>query len=327
MSPKKKKNRNENSNRRPGEVLVDEAPFMQIDPERKRRNMLPWFLFGMLLFVVYFVGCHADFVAHGIIFHPPRYTLDSEDAQIEQDPKNEKYSVVSFQNRKGDHLVGLYFAFNRIDKTNPPKGSILYCHGNGCNITDVIHIALQLRQDLHCNVLIFDYAGYGRSGGRPSTPGILEDGRSARDWLAKHDGIDKDQVIVYGQSLGGSVAIDLAAQDGARALVVESSFTSLGDMGRRMLPFLPLNWMLKERLASVEKIGNFHNPVFISHGKTDTVIPFSQGRRLFEAANEPKTFFVAPNDLGYHSAPHSREHREKLREFINSLPPLEMKER
>jgi fermentation-respiration switch protein FrsA (DUF1100 family) len=91
-------------------------------------------------------------------------------------------------------------------------------------------------------------------------------------------------------------------------------------MGRRLLPFLPVNWLLKENLASVKKIGNFHGPVFVSHGKGDTTIPFEQGERLFQVANEPKTFYIPKPGVDYHSAPHSVEHLEKLREFIDRLP-------
>lgn len=291
--------------------------------QRKSGKMIYWFFLGMLFVFVYYVGCHADSIAKNFLFYPPKYSADSPDAAIEQDSGNEKYSSVSFRNSKGEKLIGLYFSADRVVSDQPARGSILYCHGNGCNVLDVVDIASQLRRDLHCNVMIFDYAGYGRSEGNPTAAGILDDGRAARNWLAKNDGISNDKVIVYGQSLGGSVAVDIAAKDGARALVVESSFTSLGDMGRRMFPFLPINWLLKERLPSVEKIGNYHGPVFISHGKSDEVIPFSQGQRLFDAANEPKTFYIPPQEFDYHSASHCREHREKLKAFLDSLPPLE----
>jgi fermentation-respiration switch protein FrsA (DUF1100 family) len=114
--------------------------------------------------------------------------------------------------------------------------------------------------------------------------------------------------------------VDIAAEDGARGLIVESSFTSLGDMGRVLLPILPANYLLRERLASVEKIRKVNCPVFISHGESDDVIPFAQGKHLFENANEPKIFYVPPSGYDYHSAPHCEEHRQKLKEFINKLP-------
>ncbi|MDR1491274.1 MAG: alpha/beta hydrolase [Planctomycetaceae bacterium] len=285
-----------------------------------------YFLLGILLSLIYFVGCHADFIAGKLAFHPPRYPKGHWKSWNKADDVSME---VSFRNAKDQVLVGRYFEYQKIQQTlsdhsgdsdnssNTGQGSVLYCHGNGENISYLVDFALQLSRDLRCNVLIFDYAGYGKSEGKPTTRGILDDGRAARDWLAKRDEISREQVIVYGQSLGGSVAVDIAANDGARGLIVESSFTSLEDMGRKLFPILPVNYLLRERLASVEKIGNVACPVFISHGKSDRVIPFSQGQRLFDHAKEPKMFYIPPSGYDYHSAPHCEEHREKLKEFIN----------
>jgi fermentation-respiration switch protein FrsA (DUF1100 family) len=232
----------------------------------------------------------------------------------------ETYWEVSFQNCRNETLVGCYFPYHKIAPDETAAGTLLYCHGNGGNNFKFSNLGNELRRKLRCNVLIFDYAGYGKSEGKPTAPGILDDGRAARDWLVKQEGITNGQIIVYGQSLGGSVAVDIAAKDGARALIVESSFTSLGDMGEHILPFLPANYLLRERLASVEKIGKYHGPVFISHGQADKRIPFQQGKRLFDAANEAKTFYIPPQNYDYHSAPHCAEHQEKLQQFIDSLP-------
>jgi fermentation-respiration switch protein FrsA (DUF1100 family) len=166
---------------------------------------------------------------------------------------------------------------------------------------------------------VFDYAGYGKSEGTPTAPGILEDGLAALTYLNRQEEIPTNQIIVYGFSLGGSVAIDLASKHEVKALIVESSFTSLGEIGREKIPFLPAEYLLWEQLPSIKKIGNVRCPVFISHGRADQVIPFVQGQRLFEAAKEPKTFFIPPEDYDYHSAPHSPEHREALRQFFDSL--------
>ncbi len=282
-------------------------------PAKPRHRLCRYFLLGILLVPVYLIGCRADMLARQFLFYPPKYPTG------DWDRTGGGFQEISFKNTRNETLNGRYFAFDPSSSGEVARGSVLYCHGNGENISYLTPLAVQLRDDLHCNILLFDYAGYGKSEGTPTAPGILEDGRAARDWLATHDGIAKNQVIVSGFSLGGSVATDIAANDGARALIVESSFTSVGDMGRRMVPFLPVNWMLKERLPSVEKISRFTGPVFISHGEGDQVIPYTQGQRLFEAANEPKTFYTPPAGLDYHSAPHGTEHREKLREFVDSL--------
>ncbi|MDR1486249.1 MAG: alpha/beta hydrolase [Planctomycetaceae bacterium] len=276
-----------------------------------------YFLLGIVLFVICFVGCQADFVARQLLFHPTKYPKGNW--EILDDAKYVSMEV-NFRNEKDQLLVGRYFSYQKIVENDTARGSVLYCHGNAINISHMTDFALRLSRDLRCNVLIFDYAGYGKSSGEPTATGILGDGRAARDWLAAFDGIDRERVIVYGQSLGGSVAVDIAAIDGARGLIVESSFTSIGDMGRKLLPLLPANYLLRERLASIDKIGNVNCPVFISHGKADNVIPFTQGQRLFNAAKEPKTFFIPQLGNDYHSAPHSKEHRKKLKEFVETIP-------
>jgi fermentation-respiration switch protein FrsA (DUF1100 family) len=139
------------------------------------------------------------------------------------------------------------------------------------------------------------------------------------NYLTQQEKIPTNQIILYGFSLGGSVAIDLASQHDVKALIVESSFTSLGDMGRELIPFMPAEYLLREQLASIKKIEKVRCPVFISHGRADRVIPFLQGERLFEAANEPKTFYIPQEGFDHHSAPHSEEHRESLRTFIETL--------
>ncbi|MDR2755834.1 MAG: alpha/beta hydrolase [Planctomycetaceae bacterium] len=297
--------------------------------KKKGYRIMFYFLFGILLLLIYFVGCHADFIAGKLAFHPPKYPKGRWELWNKVDDVSME---VSFRNSKNQMLVGRYFEYQKIQQKiddhsshsdspdNTTQGSILYCHGNGENVSYLVDLALQLSCDLRCNVLIFDYAGYGKSEGKPTAKGILDDGHSARNWLAAHDGILREQVIVYGQSLGGSVAVDIAAKDGARGLIVESSFTSLGDMGRELFPILPVNYLLREHLASVEKIDKVTCPVFISHSKSDNVIPFSQGQRLFDIAKEPKMFYIPPSGYDYHSAPHCKEHREKLKEFINSIP-------
>ncbi|MDR1964604.1 MAG: alpha/beta hydrolase [Planctomycetaceae bacterium] len=285
----------------------------------KKYRKLFYFVLGLISVFVYFIGCHADFVARKLTFHPAKYPIGNWDV-VKGSAVYDVSEEVRFPNSRHQMLVGRYFDYTKMVTGDTARGSVLYCHGNAGNISHLTDWAFQLSRDLRCHVFVFDYAGYGKSEGEATASGILDDGRAARNWLAEHDGIPNDNVILYGQSLGGSVAVDIAAKDGARALIVESSFTSLGDMGQRLLPFLPVHWLLREQLASIDKISQFHNPVFISHGQADQTIPFSQGQRLFDAANEPKTFYIPPPCYDYHSAPHCQEHRQQLRTLIDSPP-------
>ena len=172
-----------------------------------------------------------------------------------------------------------------------------------------------LHDRVGASVLIFDYRGYGRSEGRPSEAGVLADARAARSWLAAREKIAaKTDWCCMGESLGGAVAVDLAAADGARALVLESTFSSLPDVAAHHYPWLPVHWLMRTRLDSRAKIAAYHGPLLESHGRPDTIIPFALGRRLFEAANEPKQFFTIPDRD--HNDPRPDEYYDALAKFL-----------
>ena len=267
-------------------------------------------LIGLVVILLLLRLGGADYLAREVLFHPSKYTHDLPAAT---------FMEVRFQNSKTQTIHGCYFPYQKINPTGTPIGTILYCHGNGENVSKLLDWAEQLCSEFQCNVLVFDYAGYGKSSGKPTAHGVLDDGFAAMNYLIQQESVPVDKIIPYGFSLGGCVAVDLASKYEVKALIVESSFTSLGEMGRKMFSFFPAEYFLWEQLASIKKIGNVQCPVFISHGRADQVIPFSQGERLFESANEPKTFFIPPEGLDYHSAPHSEEHGEALRLFIRSL--------
>jgi fermentation-respiration switch protein FrsA (DUF1100 family) len=273
------------------------------------RNVLVLLVGSLLVLFLLGFGC-ADHLARVVLFHPWKYTHDLS---------GETFQEVTFHNSKKQIIHGCYFPYQKISPHESPVGTILYCHGNGENVSSLLNRAEKMRSDFRCNVLVFDYAGYGKSTGKPTAPGILNDGLAAMNYLIQQEKIPTDQIILYGFSLGGSVAVDLASKHEVKALIVESSFTSLGEMGREVFPFFPAEYFLWEQLSSINKIGKVHCPVFISHGRADHTIPFVQGQRLFEAANEPKTFFIPPEGFDDHNAPHSGEHQAALRQFFDSL--------
>jgi fermentation-respiration switch protein FrsA (DUF1100 family) len=174
------------------------------------------------------------------------------------------------------------------------KGAILYCHGNAGNLSHRAGSITALQQVLHESVLIFDYPGYGKSGGRPSEAGCYAAADAAYDWLMEKQKILPKDILLYGGSLGGGVAVDLASRKPHRALILLKTFTSTPDVARKMYPWLPVRWLMRNRFDNLGKIHLCKQPVFIGHGTTDRVVPFEQGQRLFAAANEPKGFFPMP---------------------------------
>jgi uncharacterized protein len=172
------------------------------------------------------------------------------------------------------------------------RAAVLFCHGNGGNLSHRVDTLKMLHRHSGVSVLIFDYRGYGRSEGNPNEAGCLADARAARAWLAAREKIPEAKVVMMGESLGGAVAVDLAARDGARALILESTFSSLPEVAALHYPFLPVRWLMRTRFDSASKIGSYHGPLLQAHGDADTIVPSPFGRRLFEAANQPKKFLL-----------------------------------
>lgn len=219
---------------------------------------------------------------------------------------------VEFESADGVALHGWYLSHPR------PKAHVLYCHGNAGNLTHRAGVLATLRDTVGVSVLIFDYRGYGRSQGKPTEQGILHDARAARAWLARREGIEESEIVLLGRSLGGGVAVDLAARDGARALVLESTFTSVPDMASHCFPILPLRYLLTTRLDAAAKIGDYHGPLLISHGDADSIVPYRMGRQLFDAANQPKRFITLAG--GDHNDPQGMAYYETLAAWLDELP-------
>jgi fermentation-respiration switch protein FrsA (DUF1100 family) len=173
------------------------------------------------------------------------------------------------------------------------RGSAVFCHGNAGNISHRLDRALLLQSRLRLDVLLFDYRGYGKSEGSPDEPGTYRDARAAYRWLREH-GQPPERIVIFGESLGSAIALDLALGSPARALVLESPFTSIRDMARAVYPFLPVWPLVRTRYDNLGKIGRLRMPLLVLHGDSDNVVPFAQGRRLFEAAPEPKRFYAIP---------------------------------
>lgn len=210
------------------------------------------------------------------------------------------FEDVTFRTPDGLALNGWYIASGDAPFT------ILFCHGNAGNIMHRLD-TLALFQSLGLNCLVFDYRGYGKSEGRPTEVGTYRDARAAYDWLTQTKGIPADRIVLLGRSLGGSIAAHLAGQVEARALVVESAFTSFPDMAARMYPYMPTRPFARFRYNTRAHLAKARCPVLVMHSREDKLVPFEFGRRLFDAAPEPRRFveirgghndgFLASGDL------------------------------
>jgi fermentation-respiration switch protein FrsA (DUF1100 family) len=191
--------------------------------------------------------------------------------------------------------------------------AILFLHGNAGNISHRLD-KLAIFHNLGVATFIIDYRGYGRSEGKPDELGTYRDAQAAYGWLAKQH----NQIILYGESLGSAVAVDLAVKTSVAGLVIEEPFTSIADVGQKMFPFLPVRLLAKNKYDSLSKMPRLHSPLLILHSREDEMFPMSYAERLLAAAPEPKRLVElrgSHNDAFLVSA---ATYRQALAEFLAS---------
>lgn len=164
---------------------------------------------------------------------------------------------------------------------------VLVCHGNAGTIADRLD-TIALLHDLGASVFIFDYRGYGESAGSPSEEGTYRDARAAWDHLVAARDVAPARIVIHGRSLGGAVAVELATQVAPAGVILESTFTTMGDLGARVYPLLPVKLLSRIRYDSRARIAAVGAPKLFLHSPHDDVVPHDLGRALFDAAPEPK---------------------------------------
>jgi fermentation-respiration switch protein FrsA (DUF1100 family) len=199
-----------------------------------------------------------------------------------------------------------------------PRRAILYCHGNGEHIAFNADLAARLRDRLQASVFLFDYRGYGRSEGRPDETGCVADGRAAQLWLAERMGLKPSDIVLMGRSLGGAVAVALAADLGAAALILECTFSSMTDAAAHLYPWLPVRWCMDNHYDCMSQIGRYDGPMFHSHGENDELVPLACGRRLFDAAPSRIKRWLQFPGLD-HNSPWPESYYDDLADFLEEI--------
>lgn len=173
--------------------------------------------------------------------------------------------------------------------------TLVWFHGNAGNIGDRTDNLLLLSRRLSVNIFIFDYRGYGNSDGKPSERGLYADGEAALAYLRSRGDIDMTRLTLFGRSLGCAVAVEIATRHPVKAVILESPFTSIDAMARRMrgglTSLIPTSWVIRSKFDSLSKIGNIHSPIMLLHGDMDDIVPIEMAHELFAAANAPKRFY------------------------------------
>lgn len=217
-----------------------------------------------------------------------------------------------FQASDGTKLFGWY-----VESAETPA-VLLWCHGNAGNIINRLDNLRELYR-LGLSVFLFDYRGYGRSEGRPSEEGLYQDGFGAYEYLTRARRVRPERLILFGRSLGAAVAGELAARKPAAGLILESCFPSVEALAKFHYLGLPVHRLLGAKFRLIDRLPHISLPLLVVHGDRDDVVPLQLGRQVFEAAKEPKAFYVVRgadhNNVPYAGGP---AYFTRLKAFIQS---------
>lgn len=204
------------------------------------------------------------------------------------EPPNRNYHDVELTSVDGTRLHAWWCP---PEDWQPAHGAVLYSHGVAGNLSYRGQQALRWQAEpLRQAVLLYDYPGYGKSAGRPSEAGCYAAADAGYDWLIREKQVAPERLLLYGGSLGGAVAAEIASRRPHRALVLVATFTSLADMVRRLYPWLPLSRLMRTQFDTLARVRHSTRPLFIAHGTMDRLVPIAHGEQLFAAAPEPKHF-------------------------------------
>jgi uncharacterized protein len=240
-------------------------------------NKSPRRWFAFLRFALYILAVYLmlRWFEHKQIYYPSR-KMDAAPAQL-----GRPFEDVFIPVEHGEKVNAWYFPA----QTNPAP-VILVCHGNAGNISHRLDLGALLLE-AGAGVLLLDYRGYGRSDGRPGEGNTYRDAQAAYHWLVGK-GIAPTNIIGYGESLGGGVVSELAVREKLGGLILQSTFTSMTDLGAELFPWLPVRLISTIKYNTRAKLPKLHVPVLILHSRKDDLIAFHHAEENFAAANEPK---------------------------------------
>ena len=246
----------------------------------------------VILLIYLSVLIYLFFFQRNLLYHPNEnnYSGDKLKVDIEE---------VQIKTSENINLLG-WFHKKDLNKFK----TIVYFHGNAGRLENRIH-KLNYFKDINVNFLIISWRGFSGNSGKPSEQDLYKDGKSAIDWL-KNMGLSEKDIILYGESLGTGIAIQIAQNKRFAGLILETPFTSMIDVAKNVYPYIPVGLLLKDRYENDKKIKNINIPVLVMHGEEDQIVPFKMGKKIYEIANQPKYSYFTKNDN------HMMEYDEKL---------------
>ena len=265
--------------------------------KKLRKNLLSFFQIIILVYLLILIFLY--FFQRNLMYHPNEnnYTDDKMSVNIE------KVKIITEDNIE---LLGWYHK-----KDSKKYKTILFFHGNAGSLENRIY-KLNNFSEMDINFLIIAWRGFSGNKGKPSEKGLYQDGKSALDWLS-NKGIEEENIIIYGESLGTGVATHVSQNKNFAGIILETPFTSMIDAAKTFYPYVPVGLLLKDKFDNKSKIKNIKVPVLILHGEADQIVPFSMGKKMYELANKPKYSYFTKNDN------HMMEYDENLIKALNSF--------
>ena len=271
----------------------------------KTMSVLNIVLVILLLYLIITISVY--FFQRKLLYHPsapPNFNQQTTGLGL-----NHKFEKIKIEVEKNINLNGW------LHIKDVKKKTILFLHGNAGNLDNRIY-KLNFLGNLDINFLIISWRGYSLSDGKPTEDGLYDDARTAIKFLLKK-GIFEQDIILYGESLGTGVAVEIGQNKNFAGIILEAPFTSMIELGQKYYPFFPVKFLLKDKYESNKKIKNLKSPLLVMHGKKDRIVPFYMGENIFNMANNPK--FKYFTDMDDHMMNFDEKLINEIDLFINSL--------
>ena len=257
-----------------------------------------------LLAILYASVCTYMYIfQRNFLYHPYKNNY------LRGEKLNVDFKEISVPSTEGINLKAWFY------KNPQNKYTVLFFHGNAGELGNRIYKLNELK-NLNLNYLIISWRGFSGNKGSPTEQGLYSDARSALEWLEKNN-ISKNKIILYGESLGTGVAVEVAQNQKFAGIILESPYTSIVDTAKIYYPYLPVDLILKDKYLSLKKIKNINSPILIMHGGADRIIPIAMGKKLFDEVQTKKYGYFPQFDR--HMMTYNSELKLELQKFVKTL--------
>ena len=259
-----------------------------------------YLIFSSVIIAYVVVIIFIYFYQRNLLYHPSENNYQNDEPQF-------NYKEVNINVEANIKLKSWF-----IEKDLIKFKTLLIFHGNAGDLSNRIYKLNELNK-LKLNILLISWRGFSGNNGSPTEKNLYKDAEAAIKWLNQRK-ITNNQIILYGESLGTGVAVEMAKKNNFNSIILESPFTSIENSAKIYYPYLPVKLLLKDRYDSINKIQKIKSPILIMHGKKDDVVPFSMGKELFDKANDPKhSYFTSIDD---HMMEFNSELLKEIKNFI-----------